>query len=83
MGCSLINGGYGYPFFTPTIHKYIVGTPVQNLTASANHVPSLEIRDFLAKVNPPTMDNTVVLWKSKVIATIVKIKLSISADQCS
>ena len=41
------------PFFTPTICKYIVGTPLQNLTASADHVPSQEIRDFLAKVHSP------------------------------
>lgn len=53
IGCSLVNGGSGYPFFTSPMYQYIVGTPLQNVTASADHVPSLDAKDFLTKVYQP------------------------------
>ena len=51
IGCSIINGGSGYPFFTPSMYQYIAGTPLQNVTASIDYVPSLDVKDFLTKVS--------------------------------
>ena len=51
MGCSLINGGSGYPFLSPPIYQYIAGTPLQDVTASIQHVPTQNVKAVLDKVH--------------------------------
>ena len=51
IGYSIINSGSGYPFFTPSMYQYNTGTPLQNVTASTDYVPSLDVKDYLTKVS--------------------------------
>ena len=43
IGCSIINGGSSYLFFTPSRYQYITGTLLQNVTVSIDYVPSLDV----------------------------------------
>ena len=50
VGMSFIHGGSGYPFFAPSLFKYICGEGLCNIKPSIEEVPETELRMILTEV---------------------------------
>ena len=50
VGMSFIHGGSGYPFFAPSLYKYVCGESVCSISPSVAEVPDHELRTALVEV---------------------------------
>ena len=50
VGMSFIHEGSGYPFFAPSLYKYVSGENVCSISPSIEEVPDTELRMVLTKV---------------------------------
>ena len=50
VGMSFIHGGSGYPFFAPSLYKYVCGQNVCTISPLIEEVPEQELRTTLSEV---------------------------------
>ena len=55
MGMSVVQGGSGYPFFSPPIYDYICGTDLGLIIVECNEIPDPEIQSTIQKVRHQIM----------------------------
>ena len=50
VGMSIIQGGSGYPFFSPSVYEYICGKELDTIRPALEEVPNLSLQAMLSQV---------------------------------
>ena len=59
MGMSITQGGSGYPYFAPSMYKYICGEDVCSIEPEIDEIPDFQLQKTLVEV--PVYQNDIVI----------------------
>ena len=51
MAMAIVQGGSGFPFFAPSVYKYLCGSRLEEICVEVDEVPNIEVKQLLHQVS--------------------------------